>query len=867
MKTKRETNRIVYVLIVVCVLLLLHEPMFEWWCETGVGKFLNGIIASCFLDTIALLLIMLGCGVAIEIPGLLSETGNKWGRALAGCFGLILMVESVAFNEKFVHFYTLPCLRYTDVLVPILATFWIASWFEPKKTKVCKDESERLSTNLYYDDIDEIDFLGRGELVKHLCQRLKENKGNSSGATGIAISGGWGTGKSWVLEHIKKTLKGENQICIDFRPWLYGEVDMTRLFYQTLGNQLMSNGVRIEELNRAVIEIDNDELVGFGRAVLSLFGMVTKRDSRAETIATIKNKLAEENQQIFVFVDDIDRLAKKELLQVLSLIRNTGDFPNLTYILAFDKAVISDILEKEKGLGYVGKMINLPLELPPIDDEAIGGYLLETVKRIVDIKDKLDNPFAKIPITHYLPTVREAKRYLNLLTTDYKRREEVIGRYHWNVADYCLIELLKYKSPDVYYKLKASPSAYLDLKREGWNSPVWVPKKDCFKDDADLQNLLKAMFRVVTDPQDHYGMLGIANKDYFPLYFEGNNDLRYVDGEEFIDAIEREEIPKKIGKWLQNGHTGILEVLCIAQGYMSRKDIFLAIAEYIWFQCEKGNAVNSLRQLTAGYDKTHFRHSYRNIRELIADNSQIHLLTFQNMDREDNEGQTDKELTDSIGLTLEMMGIWMNELRHTPNKDYPYPEVKKHIKELWAKLTGTLKDRDIDTLDMIEICGDSTDEDAFEDMVLPLVCDNPQRWLGATVTKLNDGDKHYYLLKSEAVHALFGNQEKVQKEMKAILTHVKDEDKAYVEAYEHLIDRIAALTINNEDSSIPDKYKKADSIEINQLPALEESKFIGINPAMTIGNAIDQMRKSAFWKGENIRMYRDKTNFYFHVGI
>lgn len=72
MKTNQNSIGVVYVLVAVCIVLLLHGPMFEWWCETEVGKFLNGINASCFLDTIALLLIMLGCGVAIEIPGLLS---------------------------------------------------------------------------------------------------------------------------------------------------------------------------------------------------------------------------------------------------------------------------------------------------------------------------------------------------------------------------------------------------------------------------------------------------------------------------------------------------------------------------------------------------------------------------------------------------------------------------------------------------------------------------------------------------------------------------------------------------------------------------------------------------------------------------
>ena len=101
MNTSQDSIGLVYVLVAVCVVLLLHGPLFEWWCETGMGKFLYGINASCFLDTIALLLIILGCGAAIKFPGLLSETGNKWGRALAGWFGFILVVESFAFNENF----------------------------------------------------------------------------------------------------------------------------------------------------------------------------------------------------------------------------------------------------------------------------------------------------------------------------------------------------------------------------------------------------------------------------------------------------------------------------------------------------------------------------------------------------------------------------------------------------------------------------------------------------------------------------------------------------------------------------------------------------------------------------------------------
>ena len=66
---------------------------------------------------------------------------------------------------------------------------------------------------------------------------------------------------------------------------------------------------------------------------------------------------------------------------------------------------------------------------------------------------------------------------------------------------------------------------------------------------------------------------------------------------------------------------------------------------------------------------------------------------------------------------------------------------------------------------------------------------------------------------------------------------------------------------------ISDKYKKADCIEREELPALADSNFIGLNLVKPIGKAIDQLRKTSFWRGENIRIHRDDGNFYFDRGI
>jgi predicted KAP-like P-loop ATPase len=44
--------------------------------------------------------------------------------------------------------------------------------------------------------------------------------------------------------------------------------------------------------------------------------------------------------QIVVVIDDIDRLGDDEVLLVLRLIKANADFPNLTYLLLFQRDIV-----------------------------------------------------------------------------------------------------------------------------------------------------------------------------------------------------------------------------------------------------------------------------------------------------------------------------------------------------------------------------------------------------------------------------------------------------------------------------------------------------------------------------------------------
>lgn len=855
--------------------ILLHVPLYNWWCGTGIGKLLGGITPSYLNDGVALVLCIIGIVLGFLLPRRLSEEGNKWGRIISCSLLFILIVQSFSFSDNFVHSMAVPWIRYTDVLFPFLIVFIITSFCvchssRNRTSKEQKTEIER-SANLYCDDASEKDFLGRTRLVQHLCAQLTSSEPNKSGALGVAIIGGWGTGKSWFLLQLSEQLKAKGGICIDFKPWLYGETDITRLFYQKLDTELKSNNMRVEDLKKAIAEIEGDELTGIGRAFLSIFGIVTKRGGREQTVHNIKEALLNANRQIYIFIDDCDRLARNELLQVLSLVRNSGDFPCVTYIMTFDEKIVKNVIGEEFGLSYVGKMFNLTIDLPPILDDSISDYLQLAACDILGIDvDKKNNPYKRVFITRYLPTVREAKKYLNLLSSDYNRLEERFERYYYNEGDFCLLELLKYLNADVYYSLQADSTTYLSFEKKGWNSPAGHLAETALNDEKDqnLRFLIDAIFSIRQYPSYRNEIYGVSNEEFFPLYFEQELRIKYIEREIFKEASISGCVVEKIDEWMSAGNRGVLGLLVANHSDFTRKDVFLGMAKYLRNLCENKEGMGSFGDMTYGYERRDLKTGFNSIMSVINENPQIDLVTFQHIteDRKSEVQDGVKDLIEEGEYNMELMGIWLSQLKSVSNADYPYREIQYYVELLWASLLKQ-SEKKVSTMDVLDILANCTFQDTFKRMVLPLIVDNPRRWLGATVLELNDGEKHYYLLKSRAIHAIFGDLESMYQEIVALVNAAKPEDIKYVKAYQSLILGIAAMTVNKNDSTIFDKYKEPDSIEVDAYPTISESIFVGTGAVMPLSAALEQIKETPFWKGEKLRIEREEPDYYFSTEI
>ena len=864
---KNITIKTLSSLLFATAFVMLHIPFYEWWRGTELGHAISLIPSTVVNDILATVLMIIGVGVAYKLPAHLNDSGKRFGRIFSACVLFVIMVERIEFREAFVHFKAIPFFCYSDSLLPMLITFIVAS---TNKISIHRTKNGSVTLkHMLYDDTDDTDRLERQDRAKHIFNFLKKHNGYYKGATGIAIIGEWGTGKSWLLEKIKKLLSDDKQICIDFRPWIYGETNITRNFYLTLERELNLQGIHISDLQQAVLEIDNDGMGGLGRIVMSMLNVISKNQGREKILDNIKRQLISNGKPIYIFIDDCDRLAHDEMIQLFGLIRNTGDFPLITYIITFNKAIVEHTLEQDGGISYVSKMFNLQEVLPPVTDDMTVDYISEHINDIIGNQETFDKQFRNIHISQYLPTIRETKKYLNLLLSDYENLKDRLTTYFINYGDFCLLELLKYTYPDLYYNLRDFPEKYLNYENKGWNSPVGIVKKDILRNEHGKHELMHALFNVTDDSsKDSIRLRGISDKDYFSLYFEGQYDDLYVKERDIKKAIEENVFPQTLGQWIDDGYTGTLGILCHAINCIPTRDALLAMATYLWHLCEKSNGVSEFGEMSAGYSRND-KHLYKYILEKRNNTPQIHLITYQLLGTMavDQEVFNDIEgLSRESEYTLELMAIWMQELRETSDLDFPYSEVLYFVEILWDKIRKEAKQDNSYTLNVIDIMGDCTLEDTFKKFALPLITEDPQRWLGATVMEIKDKNT-YYILKNNTTHAIFGSIDNIDSAMRDICNTAKPENKKYVEEYSELIERLAAMTIYRKASDIPEKYRIPSAIREEKFPTLSASKFIGLDDTDSIENVIERMQDLPFWKGDDIRTARYNVDYTFQTSL
>lgn len=320
------------------------------------------------------------------------------------------------------------------------------------------------------------DKLGYNDFAKHLAQTLQRQTPEHEFV--IGIYGEWGSGKSTVLNFLDHYLEEEidnSIIVLQFNPWWFsGQHDLLEKFLLELRDGLgqdQFDDVRenLSNYARKISSIPIGTLLGYPVIDKILSDVPDTIEPDLADINTLKEKiddgLQESENQIVVLIDDIDRLSSEETQHIFRLVKSVADFPNITYVLAFDQGVVVPALEEEglKGNEYLEKIVQLPIHLPTPQQHSIQDIFADEFKKSVGKNWRPRNEERWIGLLEngihpLLDTPRDAIRLSNVLNVSYNVFEE---KDEINVVDLLGIEAIRLFYRDTYEKIRDQPDRFV----------------------------------------------------------------------------------------------------------------------------------------------------------------------------------------------------------------------------------------------------------------------------------------------------------------------------------------------------------------------------------------------------------------------
>ncbi len=142
----------------------------------------------------------------------------------------------------------------------------------------------------------------------------------------------------------------KEQVIMNFTPWYFGEkTDGIILeFLESFADQIKKSNFHDTALEKELATYSNFfkslqlRSNGVTLRIGDLFKGFLPEESDIKAVKkTIDNMLIKFDKKIVVFIDDLDRLDREEIITVFKLIRLICDFPNVVYVLALDEEVVS----------------------------------------------------------------------------------------------------------------------------------------------------------------------------------------------------------------------------------------------------------------------------------------------------------------------------------------------------------------------------------------------------------------------------------------------------------------------------------------------------------------------------------------------
>lgn len=343
---------------------------------------------------------------------------------------------------------------------------------------------------------DVLDRMPFARMVAAICQAASEKQ-----STVVAITGGWGSGKSSVANLAAREI-GDKMVIARFSPWMVeSQPALFREFFATIATaafpdrdsqkdksrraSLWKYGARCAEVLSLVpyslmLPSPAGAMVGAGfqQASKAMDSTAKGLDGLSQELTlweqanSIKEDFSGLEKNLLIVIDDLDRLTHEELRTVLQLIKACADFPRVCYLLLFDENQVLDALKNDyvdAAPAFLEKIVQYSIPLPDVDSNLWRLRVKEDVKRVPHLELSLEqqrrlDKFSETVLLNGITTYRQFKRYLSMCSALLRQ----ICPETWEVdpVDFMTLEYLRHKEPDLYSLLReycrSIPEHYYD---------------------------------------------------------------------------------------------------------------------------------------------------------------------------------------------------------------------------------------------------------------------------------------------------------------------------------------------------------------------------------------------------------------------
>lgn len=286
----------------------------------------------------------------------------------------------------------------------------------------------------------------------------------------IGVTGEWGSGKTTFLELLASVMEGRAEL-VRFNPWMCRTPEqVTDDFFASLQQQLSGRHSSLAKPIRDYARYISNATLSWGNGFLSKLTLAFPQDSLQEKKRRLSERFARLAEPVVVLIDDLDRLDRDEVFEVLRLIRNTADLRNVIYVVAYDKEYVTSVLSEKNikdASAYLEKIFPVEIHQPKVEDFLIWQVLYNELLRInISESNFARQLFGLIGqnerqlIIKILGNYRQTKRFVRtyLLNVTYVQKA---FRNEIKFLDLFWMELLQMYDKAVYDSLSKNPEKFL----------------------------------------------------------------------------------------------------------------------------------------------------------------------------------------------------------------------------------------------------------------------------------------------------------------------------------------------------------------------------------------------------------------------